>query len=90
MGRIHKKLFSIADELLALNEEEARVAAELEYHSAINDDAQRDAIVSSAQVDRLEASATAKDVVRFRRRLGQIEARRRKLEGKRAALLAKL
>lgn len=90
MGRIENKLFRIADELLALNEEDAQVAAELEYHRLIDDDAQRDAVVSGANVDRLEASATAKDVVRFRRRLAQIDARRRKLEAKRAALLAKL
>jgi hypothetical protein len=90
MGRIENKLFRIADEILALNQEEAQVAAELEYHRAINDDAQRDAVVSSANVDRLEASATAKDVERFRRRLTQIDVRRRKLEAKRAVLLAKL
>lgn len=90
MGRIENKLFRIADELLALNEEDAQVAAELEYHRSINDDAQRDAVVSGANVDRLEASATAKDVVRFRRRLAQIDVRRRKLEAKRTALLAKL
>ena len=90
MGRIENKLFRIADELLALNEEDARVAAELEYHRSLNDDAQRDAVVSGANVDRLEASATAKDVVRFRRRLAQIDVRRRKLEAKRAALLDKL
>ena len=90
MGRIENKLFRIADELLALNEEDARVAAELEYHRSLNDDAQRDAVVSGANVDRLEASATAKDVVRFRRRLAQIDVRRRKLEARRAALLDKL
>ncbi len=90
MGRIENKLFRIADELLALNEEDALVAAELEYHRSLNDDAQRDAVVSGANVDRLEASATAKDVVRFRRRLAQIDLRRRKLEAKRAVLLDKL
>ncbi len=90
MARIHKRLFKIADELVELRQEEAQVSAELEYHRAINDDAQRDAVVSGANMDKLEASATAKDVERFVKRLGQIEARRRKLEAKRASLLRRL
>jgi hypothetical protein len=90
MARLHTRLFRIADELVSLREEETRVSAELDYHRSINDDAQRDAVVSGANMDRLEASSTAKDVERFVKRLEQIAARRRKLEAKRAALLRRL
>ncbi len=90
MARIHKRLFKIADELVALREEETQVSAELDYHRSINDDAQRDAVVSGANMDRLEASSTAKDVERFVKRLEQIASRRRKLEDKRASLLRRL
>lgn len=90
MGRIAKRLFKIADQLMDLDEEHQRVAAELEYHRLIDDDAQRDAAVSGATSDRLEASATSKDVSRFEKRLREIAARREKLHIKRARLLDKL
>ena len=90
MGRIAKRLFKIADQLKDLNEEHERVAAELEYHRLIDDDAQRDAAVSGATSDRLEASATSKDVSRFEKRLREIAAQREKLHIKRARLLDKL
>ena len=88
--RIHKRLFRIADELVALRQEERQVSAELDYHRSINDDAQRDAVVSGANMDRLEASSTAKDVERFVKRLHQISVRRERLEAKRASLLRRL
>lgn len=87
---MEKKLFRIADQLIELNEEEQRVAAELEYHRHIDADAQRDAAVSESHADRLEASATSKDVHRFERRLREIAAKREKLNIKRAQLLGKL
>lgn len=90
MGRITKRLFKIADELVALAEEERQMFAELDYHRSIDDDAQRDAVVSGTNIDRLEASSTAKDVERFERRLREIAVRRNRLEAKRASLLPKL
>lgn len=90
MGRVEKKLFAIADALQALAEEEALVAAELNAHMHIDDDAQRDAVVTGTNLDRLEASSTAADVRRFRRRLDQIAAKRQRLEAKRAMLLPRV
>lgn len=90
MGRVEKKLFAIADALLALDEEQALVAAELNAHMHIDDDTQRDAVVSGTNLDRLEASSTAADVRRFQRRLDQIAAKRQRLEHKRALLLPRV
>ncbi|HEY5684427.1 MAG TPA: hypothetical protein VIY70_03560 [Acidimicrobiia bacterium] len=90
MGRVEKKLFAIADALLALDEERALVAAELNAHMHIDDDTQRDAVVSGTNLDRLEASSTAADVRRFQRRLDQIAAKRQRLEHKRALLLPRV
>jgi hypothetical protein len=90
MGRVEKKLFAIADALLALDEEQALVAAELNAHMHIDDDTQRDAVVSGTNLDRLEASSTAADVRRFQRRLDQIAAQRQRLEHKRALLLPRV
>ncbi len=90
MGRVAKQLFKIADQLVELDEEHHRVESELAYHRLIDDDAQRDAAVSGAQADRLEASATSKDVSRFEKRLREIAAKREKLHMKRARLLDKL
>ena len=90
MGRIENRLFRLADEVAALVTERDQVAAELAYHRHIADDAARDAAVSGAGSDRLEAAACSKDVRRFERRLLEIERRLGKLDARRTALLAKL
>lgn len=90
MGRVEKRLFKIADQLMVLADEERRVSAELSHHRLIDDDVQRDAVVSGANADRLEASSTAKDVERFERRLRAISHQRDKLNSKRAKLLNEL
>lgn len=90
MGWTTKRLFKISDDLLALDEEEQRVNAELAYHRLIDDDTQRDAVISGENQDRLEASSTAKDVARFERRLREISQKRDKLNSHRSRLLNRL
>lgn len=90
MGRLENRLFRIGDDLARLDAERELVEAELSYHRLIAEDAARDAAVSGAQVDRLEAGSTAADVARFERRLDEITARRARLEEKRRALLSRL
>lgn len=90
MRRIEKRLFRIGDDLSRLDAERELVEAELSYHRLIAEDAARDAAVTGRQEDRLEAGLTAADVARFERRLGEIAARRARLEEKRRALLSRL
>jgi hypothetical protein len=89
LRRVHRKLFSLNEEIAELQQEAARVAAELEYHRSINEDAQRDAAVGN-YIDREEAGLTRGDVRRFERALSDLETRRSRLVAKRDKLLAKL
>lgn len=89
MKRIHRRLFRLNEKISALESEANQVAAELEYHRAINDDAQRDAAVGN-YIDREEAGLTAGDVRRFERTLASLEARRFRLTVKRDQLLGRL
>ena len=89
MKRVHRRLFRLNEKIAALQEEAAQVAAELEYHRSINDDAQRDATVGN-YIDREEAGLTAADVRRFERALAEIEQRTAKLTSKRDRLLGGL
>lgn len=90
MNRIERRLLAIVDELADLAREEELVEAELSYHRLIDDDAQRDAVVTGIESDRLEAGLTQADVARFERRQVQIGRRRAKLEARRLSLLAKI
>jgi hypothetical protein len=87
---IEAKLFKINDALEALQREEELVAEELRYHRHINDDAQRDALVSDDWQDRTFARNTSADVERFERALADVRSRRERLERKRDKLLARL
>lgn len=89
MKRIHRRLFRLNDEIRQLQEEAAGVAAELEYHRSIDEDAQRDAAVGN-YIDREEAGLTAADVRRFERTLTGLNGKTAKLAAKRDRLLAKL
>ena len=84
-----RRVFRINDQIHALVTERDQVAEELEFHRHINDDAQRDAVVSGSREDRLEAGSTAADVRRFERRLHDIERSLEKLERRRDALLSR-
>lgn len=90
MSLLHRRLFRLNDRLARLVEEERRAAAELEVHRHLDDDARRDAAVSGSPIDREDARDTAIDVERFTRLVGDLQARRRRLEGKRDRLLARL
>lgn len=87
--RLHKHLFRINEQLARLGEEITQVSAELDYHRAINDDAQRDAAIGN-YIDREEAGLTAADVRRFEKTLTTFNARREKLVTKRDRLLKTL
>ncbi len=85
-ARAHRKLFRLNEKIAKLEAETAQVAAELEYHRAINDDAQRDAAIGN-YIDREEAGATAADVRRFEKTLADLETKRTRLVAKRDRLL---
>lgn len=87
LKRVHRRLFRLNDRIAALEEEATQVAAELEYHRSIDDDAQRDAAVGN-YIDREEAGATAADVRRFEKTLADLNAKIEKLTYKRDRLLA--
>lgn len=88
MKRIHRRIFKLNDKIAQLQRESVQVAAELEYHRSINEDAQADAAIGN-YIDREEAGLTAADVGRFERTLAHLEERQTKLIEKRDRLLAK-
>lgn len=87
--RIHRRLFRLNEKVASLQKEADQVAAELEYHQSINEDAQRDASYGN-YIDREEAGLTAADVRRFEKTLSALEAKTAKLKTKRDGLLDKL
>jgi hypothetical protein len=89
LNRLHRKLFRLNDQIRRLQEEAAGVAAELEFHRSINDDAQRDAAVGN-YIDREEAGLTAADVRRFEKTLADLANAVSKARAKRDKLLARL
>ena len=90
MAGVERKLLTIADRQAALRAERAQVEAELEYLRHIDDDAQRDAVISESEFTRMEAGSTAADVKRFERRLRTIGRELERLEARRRTLLPKL
>ena len=90
MRRIERKLFQLGDEIAALQGAEALAKEELIYHQHLNDDAQRDAVVSDHPIDRADARETAGDVARFERHLDDLRRHRQRLEKKRERLLRKM
>jgi hypothetical protein len=89
MRRIHHRIFSLNDQIDTIDREARQVAAELDYHRSINEDAQRDAAVGN-YIDREEAGLTAGDVRRFERTLARLSDKRQRLVAKRDRLLARL
>jgi hypothetical protein len=87
--RVAKKIFIINDRIKDIDRELAFTRAELEFHRSINEDAQRDAAVGN-YIDREEASLTRGDVRRFERTIDKLEARKGKLQDKRATMLDQL
>jgi hypothetical protein len=89
LKRVHRRLFRLNEKIASLQKEAAQVAAELEYHRSIDDDARRDAAVGN-YIDREEAGLTAADVRRFERTLTSLEEKTEKLTSKRDRLLGSL
>jgi hypothetical protein len=89
LKRLHRRLFRLNDRITELEEEMAMVSAELEFHRAINSDAQRDAGFGN-YIDREEAGLTAADVRRFERNLALLNMRWEKAVSKRDQLLGRL
>ena len=87
--RIHRRLFRLNEKIIELERETRQVEAELEYHRAINEDAQRDAAIGN-YIDREEAELTAADVRGFEKVIDELEERRAKLVEKRDTLLQRL
>ena len=90
MRRTEKRLFKLNEELARLRREEELTRGELEMHSHLLDDFQRDAVVSDAPAERAEARQSAKDVDRLQGALESVRARIARGEKTRAELLAKL
>lgn len=89
LKRVHRRIFRLNEKISHLEREAKQVAAELEYHRSINDDAQEDAAYGN-YIDREEAGLTAADVRRFEKTLAGLEDRITKLSAKRDRLLATL
>lgn len=89
MKRIHRRLFRFNEKIALLQAEADQIAAELEYHRSINEDAQRDAAIGN-YIDREEAGLTSADVRRFEKTLSSLDQKRTRLIDKRNRLLAKL
>ncbi len=89
LKRIHRRLFRLNDQIAKLQADAEKVAAELEFHRSINDDAQRDAAVGN-YIDREEAGANRCRRPPVRADLGRSQARTGELVAKRDRLLAKL
>ncbi len=88
--RVEARLFKINEEIEALRREEELVAEELRFHRHIDDDAQRDALVSDDWQDRSFARSSSADVKRFEKALAEVRSRRERLERKRDELLGRL
>lgn len=86
LKRVHRRLFRLNEKIASLQKEAKQVAAELDYHRSINDDAQEDAAIGN-YIDREEAGLTAADVRRFEKTLTHLEERTAKLVAKRDRLL---
>ena len=90
MRRLERRLFVINDEIETLHESSRLVEEELTFHRHLNDDAQRDAVVSRLPIDRADARETDGDVRRFERHLSQIRKRLAALMVKRDRLVKRL
>ena len=88
--RLERRILRLNDELARLRSQRELVSEELRYHEHLNDDAQRDAAVSDAPIDRADARATADDVERFQRSVAALDARIERLTVKRDDLVSRL
>lgn len=87
---LEHRILRLNDQIAALAAAEAQASAELGMLMHIDDDAQRDALVSDHPIDRADARETEADVQRFRRHVEQLARKRRRLEAKRDRMLSRL
>ncbi len=87
--RIHRRLFRLNKRIASLRREADQVAAELEFHRSIDEDAQRDAAVGNF-IDREEAALTSAEVRRFEEALVHLVDKTTRLIAKRDRLLSRL
>ncbi len=87
MGRIERKAFRLRDEIDVLRADEGRLAAEVDYHRHIHDDAHRDAIAGNAD-DRAFYGEVKGDLPRFEKALARTRDRLRAREAELERLLA--
>ncbi len=90
MRRIERRLFGVNDKIAALETDERLAEEELTIHRHLDDDTQRDAVVSDNPIDRADARETSGDVRRFELHLAQMRRRRALLEAKRDRLIKRL
>lgn len=89
-GRKERKILRLNDQIAASQYEEELVREELIMHEHINDDAQRDAIVSNNPMDVADAKETAGDVARAQSVIDKLQRDRATLIAKRDGLLSRL
>jgi predicted component of type VI protein secretion system len=86
--RTERRLFKLNEELTRLRREEELTRGELEMHSHLFDDFERDAVVSDAPSDRADARQSSKDVDRLQGALESVRVKIERTEHRRAELLA--
>ena len=84
------KIHAMSETIVDLDRTIEQARAELGMLVHIDDDAQRDALVSSHEEDRQEARMTASDVARLTRHIRTLESDRAKLIAKRAKAINKI
>ncbi|MPZ54516.1 MAG: hypothetical protein GEU79_17615 [Acidimicrobiia bacterium] len=89
MKMIERRIFRLQDKIERLREEATLVAAELDRHRLIDEDAQRDAAFGN-YIDAEEAQLTSADVQRFDRSLRTINDRITRLDQQRSKLIERL
>lgn len=89
-GRKERKILRLNDEIAALEYAAELAREELIMHQHLDDDAQRDAAVSSNPIDLADAKETAGDVVRAQSVIDKMNSDRARLVAKRDQLLSRL
>lgn len=89
-GRKERKILRLNDEIAALEYAAELAQEELIMHQHLDDDAQRDAAVSSNPIDVADAKETAGDVARAQSVIDKLQRDRARMVAKRDALLSRL
>ncbi len=84
------RIRGINAQIAALDGQITQAEVEVSMLKHIDDDAQRDAVVSENYEDRSAAKMTRSDVLRFQKQIQNMERDRTKLVTKRDALIGKL